>query len=160
MPAGRGQDELLRRSIGSESARAPLPAGERPWRLSSQGYVAFFGGPLGAAVIAYLNAGRLRMDSRSKLLIVLAGVVGMAILIGLVIAVGDRSGPTVIARVLGLLAWAPMYFLQRTPDRVHSFYSGRSHEEDYDSLVGPGVAVAVLFGVSQAFALAALVESE
>lgn len=160
MSASHGHDDLLTPTVGSESARTSLREGERPWRLGSQGYVAFFGGPVGAAVIAYINAGRLRMDGRSKTLIALAGAVGMVAVVGLVLAVGETSsGLTVGTRALGLLAWGPMYLLQRTPDRVHHFYSGPSQEDDYDSLLGPGAAVALLFGLTQAFVVAAIANS-
>jgi hypothetical protein len=43
----------------TRSVRRDLPAGSRPWRLASQFYVAFFGGPLAAGAIGLLNGKRL-----------------------------------------------------------------------------------------------------
>ena len=49
-------------SLGGEARVAP-PPGKRPWRIQSQFYAAFFGGPLTIAWIASRNAARLGMPA-------------------------------------------------------------------------------------------------
>ena len=58
------RDELFAPTL-SQTARTELPPGEKPWRLNSQFYVAFFGGPLAAGTIGYLNGKRLGVPGRS-----------------------------------------------------------------------------------------------
>ena len=61
--------------------RAAIPAGARPWRLSSQFYVAFFGGPLAAAAIGVVNGRRLGLGTGRLVGIAAAGVGALCLLI-------------------------------------------------------------------------------
>lgn len=147
-------DELLQPSVGEDARVAPLE-GSRPWRLSSQGYVAFFGGPLGAAIVAGINSSRLRIEPLRIASMALIGVIGLAAVVGFAVIVGqDTSAVRIGARALGLLFWAPMYLIQRTPDRVYHFYSGRDEEQDYDSLLVPGLIVAFPLALIQGVLIA------
>ena len=59
-------DALLRPTLADASASGnPGP----PYRVSSQGYVAFFGGVLAVTIVALINARRLRMSVRGRRLL-------------------------------------------------------------------------------------------
>ncbi|MGV9773357.1 hypothetical protein [Streptosporangium sp. NPDC003464] len=49
----------------------------RPWRLQSQGYVALFGGCVAVTVIALINAARLGVPRKGRVLIACAGFAGL-----------------------------------------------------------------------------------
>jgi hypothetical protein len=125
-------------------------ASRRPWRLSSQVFVAFLGGPLAVTLIAALNGERLALD-RSRLgLIALIGLAGTA---AGVLAAGLLPGdaPRLIVQVAGVLTCGPLYVLQRSPDRVFSTFSPHDDpDEDYGSLWGPGFAAVVAGWIVQA----------
>lgn len=153
--AGR-LDELL-----SPSVEGQPPNDEdrpRPWRLSSQVYVAFFGGAPAAAAIAFLNARRLGMPSASRWAILALGVLGLAASVAVAAAIGtdadSTSGARVGARVAALAAWGGMYVLQRVPDRVWSYHA--HDEEPYASLWVPGLLAIVPGAVVQAALIAEL----
>ncbi|MDQ3587759.1 MAG: OST3/OST6 family protein [Actinomycetota bacterium] len=57
------------------------PDARRPWRLSSQVYVAFFGGVLAVTVIALTNAPRLRTPVSRQAVIAGIGAIGLACVI-------------------------------------------------------------------------------
>src|SRR5713226_1772676 len=73
-------DLLLRPTI-----QVPL-AGHPPWRLSSQGYVALFGGLLAGTVVGVVSAGRLGAGTGRRVLMVVLCVVGLAVTVTLAIA--------------------------------------------------------------------------
>ncbi|GIH93943.1 hypothetical protein ACFFMN_15680 [Planobispora siamensis] len=53
------------------------PRAVRPWRPQSQGYVLLLGGFIAVTVIALVNASRLGVPRRGRLLIAAAGVLGL-----------------------------------------------------------------------------------
>lgn len=57
----------------------------RPWRLQSQGYVALFGGCLPVTVVALVNATRLGVSVRGRVVIVCLGLAG--VILSVVVAV-------------------------------------------------------------------------
>ena len=115
-----------------------------PWRLGSQVYVAIIGGPLAVTIIAALNARRLRMSSRQVAAIVVCGVAGLLVALAVVAAIDEGDSGRLVFRIAGVLAYGPMYLLQRAHDRVHSAYSPFDDEDDdYESLWGPGIAAVV-----------------
>lgn len=122
-----------------EVAPAAQRAG-KPWRLQSQVYVAFFGGPLAIGAIAVLNARRLRLDSRSQLLTVAAAAAGFAIWVAVAAAAGDsaNSASAVAQRAIGLVTFGGVHLLQSKADRIYHYYGGG--DAAYARLFYPGLA--------------------
>ena len=154
---GAGEEDLLRASVGADRPSGARSAGERPWRLSSQGYVAFFGGPAAVTAIALINASRLGLEAGKRWLIALAGAAGIAAVVVVALKV-DTDRIRIIVQIIGLLSWGPMYLLQRSPDRIYHFYSKSTEEEDYDSLVGPGLLACLIFGVLQVILVTSILD--
>ena len=132
-------DELLKPTIAPQEAR-PLP-----WRVSSQFWVAFFGGVPAVTLIAFLNARRLGVEASRRRWILVAGVVCFAITIGLMAWLGvkaeHRTSTRLAARVVAVLLFFVFARIQRDEDGRHQVFGpGR-----YDSLWGPGIA-AMVFG--------------
>ena len=131
----------------------------RPWRLGSQVYVAFLGGPLAVALIAVLNGLRLRMPRPKLLAMAAIGVAGT--IVGVLAAglIDAGAAPRLLVQLAGVVTYGPLYLLQRSPDRVHGTFSPHDDpDDDYDALWGPGLA-AVLGGWLVQFALVGLVMS-
>jgi hypothetical protein len=128
----------------------PRPRGaERPWRLGSQVYVAFFGGVLAVTAIAYLNAMLLGAPARVRAGIVAIGVAGLAVVVGLATLLlgGDSvpDGAWAALTLVGVAAWGGMFLLQRPWDRIYrTFAPGEDEDELYESLLGPGLVAMVV----------------
>ena len=138
-------DDLFAPSL--EQTKQPGERG-KPWRLSSQFWVAFFGGPLAAAVIAHQNAARLALDERRRLLLIVSGLVGFLLAVALAVVlerVDAGFGPRLVNQAAGVISYGAFYKLQRPGDRVYQYYSDLPEDRAYDSLLGPG-ALAV-FGI-------------
>ena len=149
MPDDR--DDLLSPSL-TQPARRELREGEKPWRLGSQFYVSFFGGPLAAAAVGYLNAGRLELPRDRRAAIVAAGVVGFAVAIVVALTVeSEWTRPRFLLLATGLLAYSATYQLQRSADRLYGL--GRDEESAYDSLWQTGLAVVLVAGIASAAVL-------
>jgi hypothetical protein len=149
-------DDLLSPSL-TGSKRRQLPAGERPWRLGSQFYVAFFGGPLAAGAIGYVNAKRLGLPGPRLTAI---AAIGVACFIGAVTAAvvladaeaGQR--PRFMLAVAGAVAYVGARQLQRDADHLYGL--NRDDEQAYDSLWGPGLGAIFLFGIFSLVVVAAV----
>lgn len=144
-PGRGGLDELLTPTLGEQTAR---PASlERPWRLGSQVYVAFFGGVLAVTAIAILNARRLGMAGRSLWLMGGVGAAGLACSLTAVALIGDGSGSSsrVPARIVALLVCGVLYLLQRRADRVYHYHARA--EDPYAGLLGPGLIACFTVGI-------------
>jgi hypothetical protein len=133
----------------------------RPWRLGSQVYVAFFGGPLGATAIAYFNAMLLHAPVRVKVAILAIGAAGLAAMIGLAaLLLGGGSAPDGARQALtlvGLAAWGGMFLVQRPWDRIYSSFADETEDDElYESLVGPGVLVAIVGYVANGVVVSAV----
>lgn len=142
-------EDLLRPSL--QDVRDPA-AGGRPWRLSSQFYVAFFGGALAVTALAWLNAGRLGATTEVKRWILVTGTVGVvaSIVVSYMFFGDDYRGAARIAyRVVGVVTSIVLYRLQRSADRVYSFRTPRSDDEQYDAMLGPGLVAVLAGGVLQ-----------
>ena len=128
-----------------------------PWRLNSQVFVGFFGGPVAVTIIAVLNGGRLRMPAARLALMAaigLAGTIAGVLAAGLIDA---AAAPRLLVQVAGVVTCGPLYLLQRSPDRVHSTFSPHvDPEDDYDGLWAHGIA-AVIVGWIVTFPLVGLV---
>jgi hypothetical protein len=115
-----------------------------PWRVSSQLYVAFLGGPLAVLLVALLNAPRLRLGGRTVALIVAVGVAGtVAGVLAAALVPGDTA-PRLVVQLAGVASYGALYLLQRSPDRIHSTFSPHEDpDDDYASLWRPGLAAIV-----------------
>jgi hypothetical protein len=134
-------NQLFRASLAGYSA-----PDKRPWRLESQFWAAFFGGPVAAGALAWVNAGRLRL-SRARRIAVLSIAAASLVLQAVgaaALAVADTASAIGDSdwRVLGLtvqgggaVAHPFLHRVQRTGDRI--FRLVRS-EADYVSLWRPG----------------------
>jgi hypothetical protein len=123
----------------------------RPWRLGSQVYVAFFGGPIAVTAIAFLNARFLRAPAGVRAGILACGAAGLAVvvLVASLLLSGDEApdGARTALTLVGVAAWGGMFLLQRPWDRVYgAFAKEKDEDERYESLLGPGL-VAVLVGL-------------
>ena len=142
-------DDLLRPTV------TPPPDTKPPWRIRSQFWVAFLGGPLPATVIAYLNAGRLRLGRTEKTQIVIAGAVALAVLLvpayfsselAAAINTQPRTATRLALRAIGLLLYLVLAKIQRPADRLRVL----GMDERYDSLWAPGLAAVIGLGIVQA----------
>ncbi|GIG97656.1 hypothetical protein [Plantactinospora mayteni] len=141
------QDELFSPTIQEQ----PAP-GKPPWRPESILYPAVFGGPLAAAALGVLNGGRLGLSSRRLLTIGAAGLVGFCARLAVSAAVDGNSGVRLAGMVIGALVWLVVLAFQRAPFRVYSYRGGEPA-----SLVGPGFAAVIGFGVLEAILILVLV---
>jgi hypothetical protein len=144
------RDELLEPTL--QDYVAPTDA---PWRLDSQFFVAFFGGPLALAGIAYINALRLGIPKprRYAVLWIAAGALLAEIVALVVLDVTGALGGLkdngtqplrLINQAAGVLAYPFVRRVERSADRVYRL----SHEdEDYSSLVGPGILAVIVGGL-------------
>lgn len=144
--------DLLRPTLRDEPVPDP---GRRPWRLSSQVYVAFFGGVIAVTVIAFLNAGRLGLQSRQRAGIAAVGVVGFAGVCVAAALMDESSALRLVTRGIALAAYGVMYLIQRSADRAYSYHSPLDADEEYDSLWGPGIFAVIGLGFLQFALLAA-----
>ena len=141
----------------TESARRELPAGSRPWRLGSQFYVAFFGGPLAAGAIAVLNGRRLGLSRERLWAIAGIGLAGFVVLLAVVTVVLDPEadgGPRLILAVAGVASFVAVRELQKGADRLYGLQ--REEAQAYDSMLPSGVAVVLACGVASVLVLLAV----
>ena len=143
-----GLDELLQPTLAEQ--RAHTPSIDRPWRLGSQVYVAFFGGALAVTAIAILNARRLGLPAKTQWIMGAVGAAGLAGALLVVASIGGDSGSSarVPARIVALAAYGLLYLLQRRADRVYHFHAKSG--DPYDSLLGPGLIACFTLGIVEA----------
>ena len=141
-----GLDELLTPTLGEQHARTP--SAERPWRLGSQVYVAFFGGVLAVTAIAILNARRLGMAQKTQWLMGAVGAAGLAGALTVVALIDSGSSSRVPARIVALAACGVLYLIQRSADRVYHYHA--RDDDPYDSLLGPGLIACFTVGILEA----------
>jgi len=148
--AARADEELLAPTLGHR--RAAPTGSDRPWRLGSQVYVAFFGGAIAVTPIAIMNGLKLGIRRDRLVLMALAGILGLVGTLVLAATWGDRSGLSAIVRLPALAAWGVMWAVQRVPDRAYVQWT--PEEDEYASLVGPGIALTVVGLVVQSLLVA------
>jgi hypothetical protein len=141
MTRGTFDDDLLTPTLEGVR-RDALPEGDRPWRIGSQVYVGFFGGPLAVGAIAYVNGGRLAMEGPRRAVLLGVGLAGLLAALVAAIVVGEDS-VRFVGRAAGLATAGALYWLMRPADRRYAM----RRPEEYDSLLGPGFAAVVLLGV-------------
>jgi hypothetical protein len=142
-------DHLLRPTLTDAPA-----VSKPPFRVSSQGYVAFFGGVLAVTIVALVNARRLNLTLKTQAL--MAGAATLAVageLIAASLISGDHT-PRLIRTLAALAAFGVFYWLQRSPERVYEYHAKR--EEPFDSLVPLGIAVCLVPGIPELLVLGAL----
>jgi hypothetical protein len=146
-------EELLAPSLGTHRPRARDAA--RPWRLGSQVYVAFFGGPLAATAIAFANAVRLQVPLSKRMAILGIGLVAFGAVLAVAFGLSDasRQGLRVALNLVAVGGWGVMYLIQRPYERIFMAFGGEEHQ----SLVVPGLLAVVVCGVLQTAAVAAVV---
>ncbi len=147
-----GADDLLTPSLQHRVELSDTPS---PWRLSSQVYVAFFGGSLAVTAIALLNARRHAMPRKALILIAVAGLVAFAAVLAVASIIandgdgGTPSGLRVAVQLISVVGWGPMFLLQRPFDRVFESFGDR----EYKSLLGPGLLAVLALGMVQLYAI-------
>ena len=135
-------DELLRPTVAPE-----VPKGRLPWRVSSQFWVAFFGGIPAVTGIAFFNARRLGASARKQQWIVAAGLAATAAFVALYAWLrGTDDAPRtmrIVGRVLAVALFLVLARIQRDDDGRHQvFGSGQ-----YAPLWIPGILAAVISGL-------------
>jgi len=145
------EDELLSPALAGVEYELPVE-GRRPWRLSSQLYVGFFGGAIATTVIAWMNATRLGLSQRDRLLIAGVGVVAL-LAAAVAVFVLDPDGNRRIRLIVsftGIATAAAQRLLQAKADRRYGFRHG---EGAYDSLWVPGLIAVLVLGTVEAVLL-------
>ena len=147
------RDDLLQPTLAGHQARPPV---DKPWRLSSQVYVGFFGGALAVGAIGALNARTLHMPARA-----IAAVLGIALAaeaaLLAVVAGTDIEEVRILSIVAGLAAFGGAYLLQRSPDRVYHFHT--DDDDPYESLFLPGLGVCILARIVEGVLLFGVLEA-
>ena len=142
------RDDLLQPSLADHEGTK-----YQPFRLSSQVYVAFFGGALATGAIGFINAMFLGMPNRARAAIIALALAAEGAFVA-VAAATETDQVRLLSIVAGLVAFGGAYLIQRSPDRVYHFHT--DDEEPYQSLFGPGLVAcicarivesALLFGV-------------
>lgn len=131
-----------------------LPAGSRPWRLGSQFYVAFFGGPLAIGAIGFLNGKRLALSQQRLWAIAGASIAGFLALVVAAVVIDPGGRARVLVAVAGVVAFLGIRELQKDPDRLYGL--NRDEDDAYDSLWGPGLAAVLVCGIAEAIVLVAV----
>lgn len=158
---GSRSDDLLTPSLQSYGATAAATR-EPPWRLRSQIWVAFFGGVLPYAVIAYMNGQRLGLPANRLRQILWLGAVGFVATVAVTYLLTSggflpevRTTTTVRlgSRAVALLAFLAGYRLQKSADRIYQF----DGTEAYASLWKMGLIVTLGLGFVQNIVVYALV---
>lgn len=141
-------DELLRPTV-----QGPIGTSEKPWRLNSQSYVAFFGGVLASTTIAVVNAKRLGVPPDKRRLMIGVGALAfvVAVLVGAVLAGDGSSAARVSTRVVAVVAILGLIRFQQPMDRAFARRSG-----EYASLWGPGLLAVFTLGIVEVLIIAAL----
>ncbi|MGE5689150.1 MAG: hypothetical protein ACM33B_01205 [Pseudomonadota bacterium] len=139
-------DELLSPSLGGYVAPK-----ERPWHTGSIFYVAFFGGILAGAVLAWINAGRLPVSRRRRLAVPVLGALGLLATILAALAFDLSRGDAIrfATRIVGVAGFVAIYWLLKPAERVYVTF-GPDDDEAFESLWLPGVLATFGLGAVQA----------
>src|SRR5918995_281153 len=83
-----------------------------PWRLGSQVFVGFLGGPVAVTIIAVLNGARLRMPGARLALMAVIGLVGAVAGVLAAGLIDAGLAPRLLVQVAGVVTYGPLYLLQ------------------------------------------------
>lgn len=151
-------DPLFTPSLG-DAQRLDRPPGQRPWRLSSQFLLSFYGGALPLTWIAYRNAERLGLPRQTQIRIAATGGAMTVLLVGTAVAVianrdlftawfGDWNRARTASRLLFRAGGVVLYLIfaawQKPGDRRYAMLG----TGEYDSLWRPGLMAAVVSDVA------------
>lgn len=137
---------------------------ERPWKLSSQFWVAFLGGTFAIAGLSYFNAKRLKLPPDKLRLVMVVGAVGTIATIGLALYVGmnfdalatsanSRQLLRFSSRIAALVTYYLLRRIQEPYDRRFGMFYGN---DGYDSLWKPGLAATFGLGIIQTIIIVAI----
>jgi hypothetical protein len=144
------RDDLLQPSLADHEGTR-----YQPFRLSSQVYVAFFGGALAVGAIGFLNAMFLGMPNRARAAIVALALAAEAAFVAVAVAT-DTDQVRILSIVAGLVAFGGAYLIQRSPDRVYHFHA--TEDEPYQSLFVPGLVTCVAARIFEAALVFGLID--
>jgi hypothetical protein len=139
VPRDPVDDDLLQPSLAGREEPAADRA--RPWRLTSQVYPAFLGGPLAVGGIAVLNSAWLRLPVPTRFAIGALALVAEAALAAVVYAADLGGSARLASAFAGLVVYGGAYLLQRSADRVYHYHA--RDDEPYASLFWPGLGAIV-----------------
>ena len=146
-PQDGTDEDLFAPSITGDGAGEDA---QPPWRVESQGYLAFLGGALAVGTIAYINCARLGIGSRRPWIV---AIVVLALVIEAVfVSVSGWDSGWLPLRIVAMSAYGGMYLIQRNADRRFHYYGSG----EYSSLVGPGFVVGILGLGTELLLLAAI----
>jgi hypothetical protein len=131
------KDDLLQPTLAGHERRPMY----KPWRLGSQVYVAFFGGPLAVGAIAAYNSITLGMPRSARFAIAAIALAAEAAFAAAILLT-ETDSTRLISIVAGLAAFGGVYLIQRSPDRVYHFHT--DEDEPYDSLFGAGLFAVIV----------------
>ena len=156
-PTDRERDDELFSPSLTQTERRELAAGEKPWRLGSQFYVAFFGGPLAAGAIGYLNGRRLGLSRERLWALPALGIAGflacLAATAAFIEADAGRS-PRLVVAATGVATYLAVRQLQKDADRRYGI--NRNEGDAYDSLWAPGLVAVLVCGITSLVVLAGI----
>ena len=151
-------DDLLQPTVGE----APPAFAEKPWRVSSQLWVAFFGGVLAVTVVAWLNARRLGIPARTRVMMVAIGGAAGAALLPLWMRIPPSDGVVeflrggrshgLYSRLVAVGVYLILARMQKRADAHFQVFGGG----DYASLWKTGLLAVVVLGALQTALLAAV----
>jgi hypothetical protein len=144
------RDDLLQPTLADHDRRK-----YQPFRLSSQVYVAFFGGALAVGAIGFVNSIFLGMPKPARAAIIALALGTEAALVAIVAAT-DTDQVRLLSIIAGLAAFGGAYLLQRSPDRVYHFHT--DEDEPYLSLLGPGLITCIAARIIEGALLFGIVE--
>jgi hypothetical protein len=142
----------------TQARRLDRVVGERPWRIQSQFFLAFYGGALPLTWIAYRNAARLGLPRQVQIRIAVTGAVTMLLMIALAVVLltnrslliayfGGWTQPRMISRLLFRAGGIALYLVfaawQKPGDRLYTAFG----TGEYDSLWRPGLIATVVADV-------------
>jgi hypothetical protein len=156
-----GAPDLFEPSLQDDSLRQHYP--DPPWRLDSQFYVAFFGGVLAEAVIAYLNGKRLLLDASQQRKIVYISALAMAATLASaallnILDVPDDLKPgeigfRLVNRGIAVIAFLFLRKIQNSAFRVYVTHG----DQEFASLWIPGLLAVFGVGLIQGLLVSAVV---
>lgn len=148
-------DELLQPTVQN----APVRPRAKPWRLQSQFWVAFLGGALPYAVIAFINAQRLGLETKKRWWMAIATAAALGVLVVLwlqrpvsadfvTFARGTRD-TRLYSRITAVVLYLIVSQIQKPADAHYRVFG-----DDYESLWVAGIGATIIVGATQNAVLA------